>query len=68
MTDGTDDNYSNLNKLRKWAHVNLLRFNKLKCKMLHLCWGNWRYVYRLGEELIKRVLWQGLGASGRWKT
>ena len=42
----------NLNKFRRWAHVNLMRFNKAKCKMLHLGQDNPRYVYRLGEELI----------------
>jgi len=28
--------------------VNLLKFNKAKCKILHLDWGN--PVYRLGNE------------------
>ena len=38
--------------LEKWAQINTMRFNKIRCKALHLCWNNHRYEYILGELLL----------------
>jgi len=37
-------------KLKKWARVTLLRFNKAECKVMHTGLGYPRYQYRLGDE------------------
>ena len=38
-----------LDRLELWAQVNLMRFNRAKCKVLHLGYGNPHYQYKLGD-------------------
>ena len=41
------------NRLEKWAHENLTRFSKAKCRVLHLGRDNPRYLYKLGKDLLE---------------
>jgi len=42
---GWDDKQRDLDNLKTWAHVNLMKFNKAKWKVLHLDQGNPKRVY-----------------------
>jgi len=42
-----------LDRLQRWACANLMKFNKAKCKVLHLDQGNPKHKYRLRREWIE---------------
>ncbi|PKU35415.1 rna-directed dna polymerase from mobile element jockey-like [Limosa lapponica baueri] len=59
--EGKDTTHRDLDRLDRWACVNLMKFNQAKCKVLHVGRSNLRHKYRLGGERIESSPEKDLG-------
>jgi len=51
--EGRDATQRDMGKLEKWACMNSMKFNKAKCKVLHVGQASPKYKYKLGGEWLK---------------
>lgn len=53
MPEERDAIQRDLESLKQWTQVNLMRFNKSRFKVLHLCHGNAHNLYKLWDVRIE---------------
>ncbi|KAK4832803.1 hypothetical protein QYF61_025671 [Mycteria americana] len=65
MLEGRDAIHRDLDRLEDWANANFVKFNKAKCKVLHLGQGS-PCQYQQGDEWIESSPTEkDLGITGR---
>ena len=71
MPEGWDAIQRDLERIQKWAQVNLMKFNKSKSKVLRLGRGNPHYQYELGVKGLRAALQKdtwGYRWVGKWTS
>ncbi|KAK4827172.1 hypothetical protein QYF61_015134 [Mycteria americana] len=51
--EGQEALQKDLDRLEYWAMINRIKFNKSKCRTLHLGWSNAGHKYKLGKEWME---------------
>jgi len=54
--EGRNAIQTDLDRFEEWTHVNMLKSNKIKCKVLYLGWCNPHYQYRQGMKGLGEAL------------
>jgi len=52
--EGSATIQQDLDRVESWAQWNLMRFNKSKCRVLHLGRNNQMHQYKLGDEILEK--------------
>ena len=63
--EGRDATQRDLDRLNRWAHTSLTKFDKTKCKVLDLGRGNLKHRYWLSGEWLESSL-EGKPLSYYW--